>query len=88
MTTATTSAYGVGRSSAQRRSRSWLRLPRTLLGATWTWWRQVTIDLVLVIAVAGILGGTGFVLAGPLTGVAFAVAAAAAFRVVLQTINT
>ena len=82
MTTATTSTPDVGRISAP------LHLPRTLLGATWTWWRQVTIDLVLVIAVAGILGGIGFVLVGPLTGVAFAVAAAAAFRVVLQTINT
>ena len=86
MTTAMTSAYDVERNSAQRRSP--LHLPRTLLGATWTWWRQVTIDLALVIAVAGILGGIGFVLAGPLTGVAFAVAAAAAFRAVLQTINT
>ena len=86
MTTAMTSASDVGRTSVQRRSP--LRLPSTPRGATWTWWRQVTIDLVLVIAVAGILGGIGFVLAGPLTGVAFAVAAAAAFRVVLQAINT
>ncbi|MGK2241697.1 MAG: hypothetical protein ACI9JD_004273 [Rhodococcus sp. (in: high G+C Gram-positive bacteria)] len=85
MTTAMTFAYDVGRSSAQRRSP--LRLPSTPLGATWTWWRQVSLDLVLVIAVAAILGGIGSVLAGPLTGVAFAVAAAAAFRVVLQTIN-
>jgi len=82
MTTAMTSAPDVGRISAP------LRLPRTPLGATWTWWRQVTIDLALVIVIAGILGGTGFVLAGPLTGVAFALAAAAAFRVILQTINT
>ncbi|UKO89768.1 hypothetical protein [Rhodococcus erythropolis] len=86
MTTAMTSASDVGRTSVQRRSP--LHLPRTPLGATWTWWRQVTIDLVLVIAVAGILGGVGSVLAGPLTGVAFAVVAAAAFRVILQTINT
>jgi len=86
MTTATTSTYDIGRNSAQRRST--LHLPRTLLGATWTWWRQVTIDLALVIVIAGILGGIGFVLVGPLTGVAFALAAAAAFRVILQTINT
>ena len=86
MTTAMTSAYDVGRSSAQWRLL--LHLPSTPLGATWTWWRQVSLDLVLVIAVAGLLGGIGFVLAGPLTGVALALAAAAAFRVVLQTINT
>ena len=86
MTTAMTSAYDVERNSAQRRSP--LRLPSTPLGATWTWWRQVTVDLALVIVIAGILGGVGSVLAGPLTGVAFALAAAAAFRLVLQTINT
>jgi len=81
-----TSAYDVGHNAAQRRSP--LSLPRTPLGATWTWWRQVTIDVVLVLVIAGIVGGVGFVLAGPLTGVAVALAAAAAFRVVLQTINT
>jgi len=86
MTTAMTSASALGRISVQRRSP--LHLPRTPLGATWAWWRQVTIDLALVIVIAGILGGVGSFLAGPLTGVAFAAAAAAAFRVVLQTINT
>lgn len=86
MTTAMTSASDVGRTSAQRRSL--LSLQGTPLGATWTWWRQVTIDLVVVIVIAGILGGAGSVLADPLTGVAFALAAAAAFRVVLQMINT
>lgn len=48
----------------------------------------MTVDLVLVIVIAAILGGVGSVLAGPLAGVAFAVAAVAAFRVVLQMINT
>ncbi len=86
MTTAMTSTSDVGRTSAQRRSP--LRLQGTPLGATWTWWRQMTVDLVLVIVIAAILGGVGSVLAGPLAGVAFAVAAVAAFRVVLQMINT
>ncbi|MFI8664695.1 hypothetical protein ACIGKR_32245 [Rhodococcus qingshengii] len=47
----------------------------------------MTIDLVLLIVIAGILGGVGSVVAGPLTGVVFALASAAAFRVVLQAIN-
>lgn len=85
MTTAMTSASDVGRISAQRRSLLRRGAP---LGATWTWWRQVTIDLVVVIVIAAILGGAGSVFAGPLAGVAFALAAAAGFRVVLQMINT
>ena len=86
MTTAMTPAYDVGRNSAQRRSP--LRRQSAPLGATWTWWRQVTVDLVLVIGIAAILGGVGSVLAGPLAGTAVAVAAAVGFRLVLQTINT
>lgn len=86
MTTAMTPTFEAPRTSAQRRRRcssAW-----TPLGATVTWWRQVTVDLVLVIVIAGMSGGVGSVLAGPLGAVAFAVAAAVAFRVVLQTINT
>lgn len=86
MITAMTPTFEAVRTRAQRRP------PRTSawtpLGATLTWWRQVTIDLALVIVIAGVLGGVGSVLAGPLGAVAFAVAAAAAFRVVLQSINT
>ncbi|WP_336873938.1 hypothetical protein [Rhodococcus qingshengii] len=86
MTTAMTPTFEATRAFAQRRrprSSAW-----TPLGATLTWWRQVTIDLVLVIVIAGVLGGVGSVLAGPLGAVAFTVAAAVAFRVVLQRINT
>ncbi len=86
MTTAMTPAHDVGRNSAHRRLP--LRRQSAPLGATWTWWRQVTVDLVLVIGIAAILGGVGFVLAGPLVGTAVAVAAAVGFRLVLQTINT
>ena len=82
MTTAMTSSYDVGRTSAQRRS------PITTPVASRGWWRRVTLDLVLVIVIAGVVGGVGSVLAGPLGAVAFAVAAAVALRVVLQTINT
>lgn len=81
MTTAMTSSYDVGRTSAQRRST--ITTPVASRG----WWRRVTLDLVLVIVIAGILGAVGSVLAGPLTGVAFALVAAASFRVVLQAIN-
>ncbi|EME16557.1 hypothetical protein [Rhodococcus qingshengii] len=81
MTTAMTSAYQVGRTSAHRRS------PITTPDALRKWCRHVTLDLILVIVIAGILGAVGSVLAGPLTGAAFALVAAASFRVVLQTIN-
>ena len=63
------------------------RSPITTPVASRGWWRRVTLDLVLVIVIAGILGAVGSVLAGPLTGVAFALVAAASFRVVLQAIN-
>ena len=86
MTTAVTPVHDVGRNSAQQRSP--LRLQSAPLGATWTWRRQVTVDLVLVIGIAAVLGGVGLVLAGPLAGIAVAVAAAVGFRLILQTINT
>ncbi|MDF3319717.1 hypothetical protein [Rhodococcus sp. C3V] len=63
------------------------RSPTITAEAPRRWWRQVTIDLVLLIVIAGILGGVGSVVVGPLTGVVFALASAAAFRVVLQAIN-
>ncbi|WP_261949390.1 hypothetical protein [Rhodococcus sp. T9N] len=81
-----TPTFEATRTCAQRRPSR--RAVWTPLGATLTWWRQVTIDLVLVIVIAGVVGGVGSVLAGPLGAVAFAVAAAVALRVVLQTINT
>ncbi|WP_144440160.1 hypothetical protein [Rhodococcus erythropolis] len=52
-------------------------------------WRAVTIDVVVMMVIAVILGGiVDSALAGPLSGAVFALAAAMVFRSVRQSINT
>lgn len=68
-----------------RENGAWLDMRRSASRG----WRGAAIDAVLVAMIAVVLGvAVGYVLAGPVAGAVFALLAAIAFPLVLQTINT